>query len=71
MEVEVLDTRGFSCPEPVIRTKNKIANITNGELEILVDTEVARDNVSRLLKKEGWQVEVKEEGEDYRLLVTK
>lgn len=67
MEVETLeklDCRGLSCPLPVVHTKKTLEKLAPGEsLEVLVDTGTSRDNISRLAKKEGCEVTVKETGE--------
>lgn len=44
--MKVVDTRGLSCPEPVILTKNA-ADSGEKELEVLVDTNVSKENVTR------------------------
>ena len=67
--VEV-DARGLSCPEPVIRTKNALAS---GEkaYTVMVDNVTARENVSRFALHQGYQVSVKEDGEDFILILEK
>jgi len=35
--VEVVDARGLSCPEPVLRTLEAIKALEKGELEIWVE----------------------------------
>jgi len=45
MERKEVDARGLSCPEPVIRTKQAIESIEQGEIEVLLDEEVAKENV--------------------------
>jgi TusA-related sulfurtransferase len=68
---QIIDARGLSCPQPVILTNQKIKEIGKGEFEVLVDTETSKENVSRLAQQSGWQVEVKQEGEDIRLALRK
>lgn len=58
-----VDARGLSCPEPVMRTKNALAGAP-GELTVLVDNNVAKENVIKLLWSEGYQVDLKLEDED-------
>ncbi|WP_425538330.1 sulfurtransferase TusA family protein [Microaceticoccus formicicus] len=62
-----IDVRGYSCPEPVIRTMNAVKE-GNAELEILVDTNVSKENVSRYLKENGYNVDVKETGDYYTII---
>lgn len=68
----IVDARGFSCPQPVIMTLNKMKEVGSGEIEILVDTDTSKENVSRAATSKGWQVaEIRSEGSDYRLTITK
>ncbi|WP_169999885.1 sulfurtransferase-like selenium metabolism protein YedF [Campylobacter sp. RM9328] len=49
-----LDCRNLECPEPVIRTKNAIEGLKDGEeLEILVNSLAPRENISRFLKNQN------------------
>jgi len=66
-----IDARGLSCPQPVILTNKKIKEMGKGVLEVLVDTDTSRENVSRLASEKGWQVDVKRVDEDYRLVLRK
>lgn len=51
-----VNARGLSCPQPVILTLNKIKEVKEGEILVLVDTETARENVSRAAISKGWTV---------------
>lgn len=64
-----VDTRGYSCPEPVLMTKNALKNGT--PLVVLVDNETPLQNVRRFAANNGYQVTWKEVGEDYELTITK
>ena len=68
---KIVDARGLSCPQPVLLALNEIKKINKGEIIILVDTDTSQENVSRAATSQGWQVEVKKEDEDYRLILTK
>lgn len=59
-----IDTSGLSCPGPVLMTKNEVDKNVD-ELEILVDNEVAKENVSRFLKKANYSMDIREEGDTY------
>lgn len=66
----VLDARGLSCPQPVLMVLDEIKRVNRGEIEILVDTDTAKENVSRAAMSRKWQVlEVQEEGEGYRIRI--
>lgn len=65
-----VDARGRSCPEPVVMTKKALENYED-DLEILVGEEVAKENVSRLIRNYGATVEIKELDDGYKLIVSK
>lgn len=64
-----VDARGYSCPEPVLMTKNALKNGT--PLVVLVDNETPLQNVRRFAVNNGYQVSWKEVGEDYEITITK
>lgn len=64
-----VDARGYSCPEPVLMTKNALKNGT--PLVVLVDNETPLQNVRRFATNNGYQVTWKEVGEDHELTITK
>jgi tRNA 2-thiouridine synthesizing protein A len=69
---EQVDARGLSCPQPVLLTLSKLKEQASGEIEVLVDNEVSRENVSRAAGGQGWAVsDIKEEVDGYRLLLKK
>ena len=65
-----VDARGLSCPEPVIQTQTAMAS-KEAEYEVLVDNVVAKENVSRFVMHQGYQVNVEEQGDDFLLKITK
>jgi tRNA 2-thiouridine synthesizing protein A len=65
----IIDTRGLSCPQPVLMTLSEIKELSSGEIEVVVDNDVSRENVSRAATNAGWQLtEVKEQNGEYRLI---
>lgn len=67
-----VDARGLSCPQPVIMTMNKMKEIDSGEIEILVDTDAAKENVSRAATSKGWKVsDIKVDGIEYQITIVK
>ncbi|RJP55171.1 MAG: hypothetical protein C4549_08875 [Deltaproteobacteria bacterium] len=68
---ETVDARGLSCPQPVINAHKKMKETGSGTFEVLVDTATSRDNVTRMATREGWNAEVREEGEDILLVLKK
>jgi TusA-related sulfurtransferase len=71
-DIKALDLRGLSCPQPALRAKQAIKKMDAGTVEILVDSQTSRDNVTRLAQKAGWDVTVREEPEgSLRLILSK
>jgi len=53
-------------------TLDEINKVNKGQIEVLVDTDTSRENVSRAATSKGWQVkDVKQEGDGYRITITK
>ncbi|MBT9171526.1 MAG: Sulfurtransferase TusA [Actinobacteria bacterium] len=70
--MSTVDARGLSCPQPVMMSLEEMAKIDKGELEILVDTDTAKENCLRAAKTQKWQLkEVNPEGIGYRIIIRK
>jgi selenium metabolism protein YedF len=67
---ETVDARGLACPIPVVRTREALRGGAE-RIEVLVDNATARDNVSRFAASQGCAVEVAEEGECFRVLISR
>lgn len=65
-----VDTRGLSCPEPVIMTKKALA-ANKGGVDVLVDNRASLENVTRYAEAFSYKVERKDEDGAWRLLVRK
>jgi len=68
---ERIDARGLSCPQPVVITRQKLAQLDTGALEVLVDTETARENVVRMAERLGWRAEAQAHNDDILLSLSK
>ncbi|SDY95246.1 TusA-related sulfurtransferase [Proteiniborus ethanoligenes] len=66
----LVDARGRSCPEPVIMTKNAIESGQEG-IKVLVDAQVAVENIKRFATSQGYKVEVEEREDEYSLTLRK
>ncbi|MDR0828181.1 MAG: sulfurtransferase TusA family protein [Desulfovibrio sp.] len=51
-----IDARGLSCPQPVLLVKKAMASGENDSIEVLVDSAVAVENISRVASSLGWDV---------------
>ncbi len=54
----IVDCRGLACPQPVIQTRQAMAQ--SDQVTTIVDNETAVQNVARMAEKEGFAVAVEE-----------
>lgn len=64
-----VDARGFSCPIPVVKTKKAMEDNPEEELTVLVESQVSKENVSRLAQNQGYSIITEETGDDFRLIL--
>jgi len=67
--VEV-DVRGFSCPIPVVRTRKAIEENPKEILNVLVESAVSKENVSRLAQSQGYSIQMEEVEDGFRLCLS-
>ena len=69
---QVVDARGLSCPQPVLMAIQAMRTGDSREIEVVVDNEASRENVSRAAQSQGWNVSVDElDGGEFRLSLAK
>ena len=67
-----IDCRNLACPEPVIRTKNALEGLKNGEkLEILVNSIAPKENISRFLKNQNVEFSVEQNAAETKITAVK
>lgn len=62
---------GFVCPVPVIMTKKALNEIEEGEVEVLVDNETAKQNLEKLAKELGYEFKSCEVEENFQVVIYK
>ncbi len=68
----IVDARGLSCPQPVILAMAKMKELGSGEISVLVDTDTAKENVSRAASNKKWEVQaIESDGDSYRIALKK
>ncbi len=68
----IVDARGLSCPQPVLMTLDEIKKTKEGTIDVRVDTDTSRENVSRAAVSQGWRIRgIQEDGEGYRITLEK
>ncbi len=68
-QIRLIDTRGRSCPEPVMLVQRDYDRA--GRLSILADNPCAVENITRFCEHKGGRVSVEQQGDEYTLTVTK
>ena len=63
-----IDARGYSCPEPVLMTKQALKK--GPPLKVLVDSTTPLQNITRFATNAGYQVSSKEIGDDYEITIS-
>ena len=64
MSEKILDVSGLSCPQPVVLVLNEIKN-GKSNFKILLDSEVSKENVTRILKKNKLEFKVEENEDEF------
>jgi tRNA 2-thiouridine synthesizing protein A len=70
MDIKVVDARGLSCPQPVVLTQKAI-KVGSTPFNVMVNSEVSKENVLRIVNKFKMKSEVKEDGEDFIITVSR
>lgn len=65
-----LDYRQFQCPYPVVETRKQILANPKETFAILLGDQTAKENISRLAQKMGYQTNAEQEGTDYKLTLS-
>ena len=64
---KTLDARGLACPAPVLMTKDAVEKDNLDTIEVIVDNEAAKENVSRFLGTQQFSVTTADEGNNYKI----
>ncbi|HOO70854.1 MAG TPA: sulfurtransferase TusA family protein [Spirochaetota bacterium] len=64
-----VDARGLSCPQPVVLTQKAIKE-GNTSFDVLVNSNVSKENVVRCVQKNKMQAQVRQEGDDFIISVS-
>ncbi len=65
-----VDVKGLSCPIPVVKTKKTMEENPKATISVLINSNVVKENVTRLAKSKKYSVKVEEAGaEDFKLVL--
>ena len=69
---ETVDARGKGCPHPVLMTIDALSQIDTGTLNVIVDSDVSRENVLRCARDADCSATVvKEEENEFTIEIVK
>jgi len=63
-----LDCRGLACPAPVLQTKETLLKDHPHVIKVIVDNEAAKQNVSRFLESQKFDVSVEEQETEFHVI---
>jgi len=63
--METIDCRGLACPAPVLKVKELIDKQSPDEITVTVDNDAARQNVSRFLEFQNFNVSAVKDGDNF------
>ena len=67
----IVDVRGLGCPVLVIRTKEAMEKNPDQTINVLLDSEAAKENVSRMAQSKKYAMKIEQgEDEEYKLVLT-
>lgn len=68
----IIDTRGKTCPQPLIDTKKGLENIDIGDNVVaIVDNETAKENIVRFAESSDCSYRVEEKKGDYHITISR
>lgn len=66
-----VDTRGFSCPVPLLMVQEEIKRTDPAELAVLTDAPCAVENIQRFAHHNGYDFTALESGDEWTLTLRK
>lgn len=67
----IIDCKGLKCPQPVINTKKYFDSIEEGQATVIVDNEVAKNNICKFAENNGYNVKSDEKNSLHYIEITK
>ncbi|MDI6743521.1 MAG: sulfurtransferase TusA family protein [Smithella sp.] len=65
-----VDARGLSCPIPVVKTKQAMESNPKDDITVMVDSNVAKENVTRLAESKKYSVNTQTTAQkEYKLIL--
>lgn len=68
--MQTIDTRGMSCPQPVLMAKKALEAHPEG-IDVIAGDNTAKNNIKRFMESSGYSVQLAEDGNDFVLKARK
>jgi len=66
-----INCKGLLCPQPVINTKKYFDGIEEGSAVVIVDNDVAKQNIVKFAKGSGYDYTLAQKEDEYRIEIVK
>ena len=67
-----IDTRGLSCPQPVLMFMDAAESKNANEIIVLADNNTSKENVSRAAENKKYTVKnIEQQGDEYKIFLVK
>ena len=67
-----IDTRGLSCPQPVLMFMDAAKSKNANEIIVLADNNTSKENVSRAAENKKYTVkDIEQQGDEYKIFLVK
>ena len=66
-----INCKGLLCPQPVIITKKYFDSIENGRAVVIVDNDIAKQNIVKFAMGSGYNYTLVEKNDEYRIEIVK
>jgi selenium metabolism protein YedF len=66
--MKAIDCRGLACPAPVLQTKDAVERDSLETIRVVVDNEAAKQNVSRFLETQNFQITVESANGNFHVI---
>lgn len=67
----MIDARGLLCPMPVVMVQKEVKANNPNTVIVMVDDRCAVENISRFAGSNGYNVDVENDGPDFKLTLKK
>ncbi|MBC2581347.1 sulfurtransferase-like selenium metabolism protein YedF [Clostridium sp. DJ247] len=67
----IIDCKGLNCPIPVINTKKYFDSISKGEATVIVDNEVAKNNIVKFAQSNNFKSTIDKNNDLYYITINK